>query len=210
MNSENHTNGSIFLDKFLVDSEKNLFRMENNEKVLIQKLKKNIFKMAEFEGNYFIIDTFGDCFKLDSHSSQCVLTFLFGILSTPSYFNVLNNRIYIMDKYSRVWVHDLDGEIINIAFINENVLDVHINHNYCCAVTDGREIKIEYRTDSDKTVDSKNKVKIFDRSFDLLRSVIVDKLVSIESDKISYESMGNIVELKIYDHNARKSLRLEN
>lgn len=215
MNSENQTTHSVFLDKFLVDSDKNLFKIKNGEKIFIQKLKKHILKVVEFEESCFFMDTFGDCFRFNNQieDSSCDLTFLFGVLSTPLYFNVLNNRIYTVDKYSRAWVHDLDGEIINIAFINENILDIHVNNNYCCAVTDGNERKIEYRIEpgkaNEKETTNSNRVKIFDRSFDLLRCLSVDRVISVENDKISYETMGNKVELRIDDHNARKSLKAD-
>lgn len=83
---------------FKIDSEKNLYRKVGGNYSLVQKLCRPIHSLATHENKAYFIDTFGDCHTIDS-----TVHFLFGILSNPLYFAVKNDRIYALDKYSRMW-----------------------------------------------------------------------------------------------------------
>ncbi|KAM0679925.1 hypothetical protein GINT2_001866 [Glugoides intestinalis] len=190
--------------KFIVNDQKYLFKKEKDDKIFIQKLARNIFKMCLFEEKVYFIDAFGDCFLIENEKT----VFLFGILSYPQYFTVLNHRIYAVDKYSRIWVHELDGEILNIAFAQENILSMQINENYCHIVTNGKKNEVEYG--QDKQIDiTERKLMIFDRSFVLLNEYTIEKLVESNNQRISYQLNGNLICLKIDDYNSRKNLDLK-
>ena len=191
---------------FKIDQEKNLFRKVQNEYILIQKLKKDIYKMANFGNDVYFMDTFGDCFVIKDTP-----VFIFGILSQPLYFNVYNNRIYSIDKYSRVWVHDLEGEILNISFLKENIQNVNIRSDYCSVTTDGELVTVDYDFKNEKQNNTvEKKLMIFDRSFELIKCLNIDRVVEYQDSHISIVVDGKAKELSVKDHNARKSLRLEN
>lgn len=189
---------------FKIDENKNLFRKVENEYILVQKLKKDIYKMVAFDNIVFYMDTFGDCFVIKE-----VPVFVFGILSQPTYFNILNSRIYSIDKYSRVWVHDLEGEILNISFVKENIKNVNIRSSYCSVTTDGELFSIDYSHDSHTNTSHEKKIMIFDRSFELLKSQFIDKIVKYEDSYISVIIDGKEHDFSVRDHNARKSLKQE-
>ena len=157
---------------FKIDSEKNLFIKTGNDFVLVQKLKKDIYKMVQFENSTFFIDTFGDCFIM-----KTVPVFLFGILSTPTYFNVLNNRIYSIDKYSRVWIHDIEGEILNISFLKENIKTVIIKNDYCSITTDGQASVVDYSNVQSESIEKF--LMIYNRSFELIKRQNIEKVLNI-------------------------------
>lgn len=190
---------------FKVDNTKNLYRKVGNEFVLVQKLKKDIYKMISYENTVFYMDTFGDCFVIREE-----IKFLFGILSQPAYFNILNNRIYSVDKYSRVWVHDLEGEILNISFLKENIKTVNIRNDYCSVTTDGKPVEIDYNVEESEKCILEKKLMIFDRSFALIRCQEIEKVVKYEDSYISVIIHGKAQDLSLKDHSARKSLKLEN
>lgn len=187
---------------FIVNDQKCLFKKEKDDKILIQKLARNLFKMCLFEEKVYFIDAFGDCFVIENDK----VVFLFGILSYPQYFAVLNHRIYAVDKYSRIWVHELDGEILNIAFGQENILSMQINENYCYLVTNGEKNEIEYGIN--KEIDkSERKLMLFDRSFDLLNEYKIEKLVDSSHNSISYQLDNKVICLRIDDYDSRKKLK---
>lgn len=189
---------------FKVDQEKNLYQRKGDEYVSIFKLKKDIYQMTSYDGNIYFIDTFGDCFYIKE-----VPVFIFGILSQPFYFKVCNNRIYSIDKYSRAWVHDLEGEILNISFLKEKVVNVNIRADYCSVTTNGKPLVIDYYENEDKQNLDEKRLMIFDRSFELLRSILVDKVLEYQDTHISAIVDGQTREFSVKDHNARKSLKLE-
>jgi len=200
-------NGSIESKAFKTDSEKNLYKKVGEEYAYFKKLPKAVFSLAEYENTAYFIDTFGDCYRID----ETDISFLFGILSSPKYFAIENDRIYCLDKYSRMWVHDLDGEMLNISFLKEHVLFIKITESYCLYATDGKANLIEYQKKEEaenqenkesqgnnKSKEEINKVdvlqvgkpqKIFycNRSFDILKFAEVDKILEIQEDQLTYE-----------------------
>lgn len=189
---------------FKIDENKNFYHKRGNDLILIDKLKKDIYKMIAYEGNTYFIDTFGDCFQIKEKP-----IFIFGILSQPCYFNVVNNRIYSIDKYSRAWIHDLEGEILNVSFLKEKIINVRIFADYCSVTTDGKPLVIDYYEKIDKENCEEKCLMIFDRSFELLRSIRVDKILEYHNTHISAIVDGKSREFSVKDHNARKSLKLE-
>lgn len=124
---------------YTVDSEKRLSKTIDGQSIFVQKLKKTVFKMVEYEDAVYFIDTFGDCFVIDETPK-----FLFGMLSQPLCFDVVNDRIYSVDKYSRVWIHTLLGELINIAFIGEKILKCSFRENMCIVMTNKEPNVVNY------------------------------------------------------------------
>lgn len=160
--------------------------------------------MVCYDGNYYFIDTFGDCFQIKE-----TIVFLFGILSQPAYFHILNSRIYTIDKYSRAWVHDLEGEILNISFLKEKVINANIRTDYCSVTTDGKPLIIDYTEKQDQDDIVENKLMIFDRSFELIRSLDIEKVLKYEDTCISVIMNGKEKEISVKDHKARKSLKYD-
>lgn len=172
-------------NKFNVDSNKNLTKIVDGEDKFITKLSKSVFKMIEYEKETYFIDSFGDCFKITDQPK-----FLFGILSQPSFFSILNDKVYSVDKYSRVWVHSLAGEIINIGFVQENIIKCHFGTNFYFIATDGELNKINYY--EEKEIKNERKLIIFNISFEILKAIEIDKIIEFSEDKVKYEKDNNI------------------
>lgn len=186
--------------RFKVDPRKNLYRKAAGSYSLVQKLNKPIYALATYGDKAYFIDTFGDCYAIDSS-----IHFLFGILSNPLYFAVRNDRIYALDKYSRMWVHDLEGEILNVSFLKENICTVVIKELYCSVTTDGNKRVIDYGKQCEMGSSSKEKKAIVcDRSFTILKEIQLDRMIEFGSDSIAYETNGNTT--KISFQNSKENL----
>ncbi|ELA42172.1 uncharacterized protein VICG_00815 [Vittaforma corneae ATCC 50505] len=137
--SSSESNNPVQAMNYAVDTQKNLVKIVDEQSIFIQKLKKAVFKMVEYRNAVYFIDTFGDCFVIETTPK-----FLFGVLSHPCDFEIINDRIYSVDKYSRVWVHSLQGEIINIAFIGEKILKCCFRKDMCVIVTNKEPNTVSY------------------------------------------------------------------
>lgn len=200
--SDSTSNKQFESDKFLIDSQKCLYKKVDGELKLLQKLSKKVFEVNFYDGKLYFIDTFGDCFVIENDEP----VFLFGILSYPAHFSVLNHRIYAIDKHSRVWVTDLDGEILNIAFVDSEIMKIHLSENYCSISTNGLKKKIAYGKTEE--IDRTERVLlVFDRSFDLLSKIDIEKVVEFGENHISYEVGGNKITLRIDNYDSRKKLK---
>lgn len=167
---------------YTVDKDKNLSRIVNSEKVFIQKLQRQIYKMIEYSDQTYFIDVFGDCFVIDE-----LPKFLFGILSKPIFFAITQERIYTIDKYSRVWMHGLDGEIQSIVFIGERIHSAWISDSYCAVVTNGEKNIIEYRVEMEC---KERKLMIFDDKFNPSQTIEIEKLIAYEENGVKYVFSG--------------------
>lgn len=218
-NVETVPNLRFLAHDFMVDNEKGLFKSVDGTKIFVGKVKKNIFEITQVGSSFAFIDLFGDCYMIEQlqNNESYSMKFVFGILSSPTFFTFFNNRFYSIDKFGRVWVHDTDGEILNIYFVNQNIIDVIIKEDYCAVTTDNNPIVLNYYKDrsidgddmfSKESIKAKpSKLFIFDRSFDLLRSEDIDCLVECTDRLIKVQYKGEEIEHTIKDHNARKSLR---
>lgn len=205
---QNEQEEKLFLDGFIkTDNKKNLYIKTNNQYKLITVLKKSIYSAVIYENLVFLMDSFGDCFLVVNNS----FTFLFGILSPPQHFSVCNGRVYALDKYCRMWIHDLEGEILNIAFLKENILGVLTGIKNCLYITDGKKAVLNYTnyepnfkvSEIEKKKpeiikdEKKYKIYIVSRSFDLLEEINCDKIVESSSKEIQFIANGKLEKLAI-------------
>lgn len=167
---------------YTVDAEKNLSKTIDDKKILVQKLSKAVYKMLAYEGKVYLADVAGDCFVIKDKPR-----FLLGILSQPKYFTILNDRIYLADKYSRVWVYDLDGEILNIAFIGEGIVQCHICDAYCAVTTDGEPSVIEYHNPKTPV---ERKLMMFDYDLRPLKTIDIEGPVVFDAGGVRYQKKG--------------------
>lgn len=177
--------------RFKVDSEKNMYRMTDSGYILIQKLGRPIYELVVYDDKVYCMDTFGDCFAVDDS-----IRFLFGILSNPLYFAAKNDRIYALDKYSRMWVHDIEGEILNVSFLREGICSVMVKESYCLVTTDGRKLAIDYGGSSDDPR-KERKAIISDRSFTVLKEMEIDRIIEAGDSFIVYVAFGKTGRLSI-------------
>lgn len=102
---------SFLNGRYVLDAKKQLYKVSEDNKILIKQLKKSIYDIKEYNKDY-LIDKFGDCYCIQDDK------FLFGILGSPLLFNVANDQILCLDVYRRLWICDLNGKILNIIFTN--------------------------------------------------------------------------------------------
>lgn len=170
--------------RFKVDAEKNMYKMTDNGYTLMQKLDRPIYELIVYDDKAYCMDTFGDCYVIDDGVS-----FLFGILSNPLYFTAKNDRIYALDKYSRMWVYDMEGEVLNVSFLKEGICSVVVKESYCLVTTDGNTLAIDYGRSSDGPR-KERKAIICDRSFTVLKEMEIDRIVEAGDSFISYDASG--------------------
>lgn len=99
-------------DGYVVDEDKNLYALREDKRVFVQRLRKHIYRLVVYKGETYFIDSFGDCFAIRGGP-----VFMFGILGMPSFFEIQNDRIFVLDAYQRLWVHDLLGKLAAVVFV---------------------------------------------------------------------------------------------
>ncbi|KAI4292915.1 hypothetical protein PAPHI01_2189 [Pancytospora philotis] len=125
---------------YAVDADKNLYRLEDGEHVLVERLRKAVYRMAvdehtgEDAGAVYMLDSFGDCYRLGADGKP---RFIAGILGMPGFFEVARGKIYILDGYGRLWVLDTAGRVVSIVFVGESCRDVAVRGGYVAFVTGG-------------------------------------------------------------------------
>lgn len=103
----------VFIYKmYFTDKNKNFYKIYNDEPVKICQLKKRIFKIVEYCNVLYIIDVYGDIYKMINNS----LVFLCGTLCSVIDVYITKDNILILDKYKRVRVCCIDGTIIGYDF----------------------------------------------------------------------------------------------
>lgn len=196
------SNDKIFLKgKFKVDSHKNLYRLKQDEYVLVIKLKKDAYSILEDGSCHYLFDTFGNCFLIEEES----VSFCFGILSNPLFCCIKSNLIYILDKYSRVFIYS-KNELKNIKFLIERVHGMKeiktLKHQGVdglgiisnCAFmyeTDGKPNEITYEktnTERQNSLKYENECsfKICDIEFQTIQTLEYDAITKRDENEIHY------------------------
>lgn len=165
--------------EYVVDNNKQLYLNKDGEYEIIEKLRKNVFRMTGCNGRTYLMDTFGDCFFIDG--SHC--TFIFGILGLPHSFDVAKHRILAMDSYGRLWVYHTDGTLLTVCFFSGQVLNVKVTEQYMAVATE-RDSKTEsgpeHSAGSQRgilTVYDKNMEKILEAEYDEIVEYRLDEVV---------------------------------
>ena len=123
------TNGIYKFEEYRVDAEKNLYKEVDGESKLLYRLKKRVYGICKAGGAGFLLDTFGDCFKLGEEP-----VFICGTVSQPRLFYSLPDSLVILDSYSRIWIFGLDGTLLNIKFLEGEVERAFSNLKYTAFV----------------------------------------------------------------------------
>lgn len=109
---------------YFTTENKNLYKIDFQTSNLIFKLKKHILSMIKYQGVFYILDTYGDIYKLVDDN----LIFIAGALCPVKDFVINNGQIILLDKYDRVKYFDLTGKLLDVKFNNcAAALNVHCN-----------------------------------------------------------------------------------
>lgn len=102
-----------YMDFFTIEN-KNLYRKCKKTNSFISKLKRHISSMVKYKECFYIIDTYGDIYKIINDS----LNFISGGLCSVKDFIVWNDQIILLDKYGRIKYFDFFGKLIDVKFTN--------------------------------------------------------------------------------------------
>lgn len=179
-------NVKFFENGLYKTDNKELFKMVDGKYYLVTKTRKNIYSIITNNKTY-VMDSFGDCYELNDD-----LKFIFGILSNPLFFGIKNDRIYALDRYSRMWICNLKGEIIKIVFLKENIFKVNLEK--CYYITDNKKNVVSYEdftTDMrDLDFNKEGKLNICDEDFNIVKSYYYNKIIKIEENYCVLEIEG--------------------
>jgi hypothetical protein len=115
---------------YVVDTLKNLYKKEGENAVFVSKLKKNVFDILHFEGEDYLMDLFGDFYKIEQN-----VRFIFGILCSPVLLTVFNGKIAVADKYNRIQIVDFTGKIEKFLFIKEKIQNMQAEQRNMKVIT---------------------------------------------------------------------------
>lgn len=117
-------------DEYAVDTNKMLYKRTEKQLEPLCQMKRHVYAIAKMEERVYILDKAGDCYEL-----AAALRFVCGVLSSPLFFAVSNQRVIIQDAYKRVWVFRTTGTIETIYFTEKRVAEA--------VWTDKLEVRVE-------------------------------------------------------------------
>lgn len=104
---------------FLQDDDKIVTHKESK---LQFKANRVLFGSITLNNELYYIDKAGDCFRIVIHHNKngtgdhISTTFIFGLLSQPTEFSFVQNKISAMDSFNRKFTYSERGQLESVEF----------------------------------------------------------------------------------------------
>lgn len=112
--NQNQLEDIVYEDtNFIQTKDKTLTFKKNKLQV---KTNRKAFKILQSNKKFYMVDTFGDCFFIETSEDKIEANWTFGILCQPKHFSIENETFILKDEYNRTFEFNRSGFIENILF----------------------------------------------------------------------------------------------